>query len=94
MALATALQRAWLRRGPLACLLWPLSLVFGLLAALRRQAYRSGMLRSKRVGVPVIVVGNVVAGGAGKTPVVIAHRAAPARARTGAGRGLAWPWSH
>src|SRR5436190_417423 len=33
------LQRAWLRRGPLACLLWPLSRVFGVLAALRRRAY-------------------------------------------------------
>ena len=53
------LQRAWLRRGALACLLWPLSLVFGALAALRRGAYRTGLLKSHRVGVPVIVVGNV-----------------------------------
>jgi len=66
------LQRAWTRRGPLACLLWPLSLPFGLLAALRRAAYARGWLRSQRVAVPVVVVGNVVAGGAGKTPVVIA----------------------
>jgi len=66
------LQRAWTRRGPLACLLWPLSLLFGALAALRRLAYRRGWLRSQRVAVPVVVVGNVVAGGAGKTPVVIA----------------------
>ena len=32
----------------------------------------AGLLRRGAVGVPVIVVGNVVAGGAGKTPVVIA----------------------
>ena len=70
--MAGALQRAWLRRGPLACALWPLSLVFGALAALRRLAFRTGVLRSEAVGVPVVVVGNVVAGGAGKTPVVIA----------------------
>ena len=64
------LQRAWLRRGVLARVLWPLSIVFGMLAALRRAAYRSGLLKSTRLPVPVIVVGNVVVGGAGKTPVV------------------------
>ncbi|MEP6789768.1 MAG: tetraacyldisaccharide 4'-kinase [Ramlibacter sp.] len=67
-----ALQRAWLRRGALACLLWPVSLLFGLLAGLRRAAYGAGLMASERVPVPVIVVGNVVAGGAGKTPVVLA----------------------
>lgn len=70
--MAGALQRAWLRRGPLALLLWPVSIVFGALAGARRLAYRVGLLRSEAVPVPVVVVGNVVAGGAGKTPVVIA----------------------
>ena len=66
------LQRAWLRRGALAWLLWPLSLVFRALVALRRRLYRSGRLKSDRLPVPVVVVGNVVAGGAGKTPVLLA----------------------
>ena len=66
------LQRAWLERGAVARLLWPLSQFFGLLAAVRRALYRMGWLRTERVGVPVVVVGNVVAGGAGKTPVVMA----------------------
>ncbi|NPC54293.1 tetraacyldisaccharide 4'-kinase [Caenimonas sp. S4] len=70
--MAERLQRAWLQRGALACLLWPLSLVFGALAALRRGAYRIGLLRRRRVAVPVIVVGSVVVGGSGKTPVVMA----------------------
>jgi len=70
--MAAVLQRAWLRRGALACLLWPFSLVFGALFWMRRAAYRQGWLKSTRVAVPVIVVGNVVAGGAGKTPVVMA----------------------
>ena len=70
--MAPPLQRAWLRRGALACLLWPLSLVFGALASVRRAAFRSGLLERHRVAVPVIVVGNVVAGGAGKTPVAMA----------------------
>ncbi|HYP71296.1 MAG TPA: tetraacyldisaccharide 4'-kinase [Variovorax sp.] len=66
------LQRAWLERGATARLLWPLSLVFGALAASRRALYRAGLLRSERTSVPVVIVGNVVAGGAGKTPSVIA----------------------
>lgn len=70
--MAQALQRAWLRRGALAWLLLPLSLLYGVLAGLHRSAWRGGLLKRARVGVPVIVVGNVVAGGAGKTPVVMA----------------------
>ncbi|MDH6594538.1 tetraacyldisaccharide 4'-kinase [Variovorax sp. TBS-050B] len=66
------LQQAWLHRGALACLLWPLSLLYAALFALRRWLYRRGWRRTERVGVPVIVVGNVIAGGAGKTPVVMA----------------------
>lgn len=68
----SALQRAWLRRGPLARLLWPLSLLYGALNALRRAFFAWGWLRTERVGVPVVIVGNVIAGGAGKTPVVMA----------------------
>jgi tetraacyldisaccharide 4'-kinase len=67
-----ALQRAWLRRGAAACALWPLSLLFGAVAALHRHAYRLGWLKSERLPVPVIVVGNVIAGGSGKTPLVMA----------------------
>jgi tetraacyldisaccharide 4'-kinase len=66
------LQSAWLQRGTLARLLWPLSLLHGALAAIRRALYRLGILQTERVGVPVIVVGNVIAGGSGKTPVVMA----------------------
>jgi tetraacyldisaccharide 4'-kinase len=67
-----ALQRAWLRRGAAARVLWPVSLLFGALAALRRSAYRAGLVTSERLPVPVIVVGNVIAGGSGKTPLVMA----------------------
>ena len=67
-----ALQRAWLHRGPLAWLLLPLSLVYGALGALHRALYTGGVLRRERLQVPVVVVGNVIAGGAGKTPVVLA----------------------
>lgn len=67
-----ALQDAWTRRGPLAWLLWPASLAYRSLWQLREWLFRVGLLSVHRADVPVIVVGNVVAGGAGKTPVVIA----------------------
>jgi tetraacyldisaccharide 4'-kinase len=70
--MARALQRAWLRRGPLARLLLPVSLLYRALVALARASYASGLRRRERLPVPVVVVGNVVAGGAGKTPVVLA----------------------
>ncbi|MGE8375416.1 MAG: tetraacyldisaccharide 4'-kinase, partial [Diaphorobacter nitroreducens] len=70
--LAERLRGAWQQRGALALALWPLSLLYGVLTALRRALYRTGLLRSERLPVPVIVVGNVIAGGAGKTPVTLA----------------------
>ena len=66
------LLHIWQRRGWQAWLLWPLSLLYSLLAGLRRLLYRLHLKKSGRVPVPVIVVGNVVAGGSGKTPVVMA----------------------
>jgi tetraacyldisaccharide 4'-kinase len=66
------LQRAWSSRGALPWALRPLSIVFGAVAGLRRRAFLAGWLSRERLPVPVIVVGNIVAGGAGKTPVVAA----------------------
>ncbi|MBF9231752.1 tetraacyldisaccharide 4'-kinase [Microvirga alba] len=58
----------WSRKtpSPLACLLWPLGLIYGGVAALRMK--RSG----ERAGLPIICIGNVTAGGAGKTPTALA----------------------
>jgi tetraacyldisaccharide 4'-kinase len=67
-----ALPEVWARRGWIAWLLWPVSLVYRALVAFRKALYHFHLLRSHRVRVPVIVVGNVVAGGAGKTPAVMA----------------------
>jgi tetraacyldisaccharide 4'-kinase len=67
-----ALQRAWLRRGPTALALWPLSVVFKTVVALRRALYRWQLLKPEELPVPVVVVGNLIAGGAGKTPTVMA----------------------
>jgi tetraacyldisaccharide 4'-kinase len=72
VALADELQERWY--GDHAPLWWtrPLAWTYGAVAATRRAMYRHGWLRKERLPVPVIVVGNIVAGGAGKTPLTIA----------------------
>jgi tetraacyldisaccharide 4'-kinase len=64
-------MRAWLRRGLLACVLLPLSLLYRGLVGIRRGLFHLGVFNSTRVDVPVIVVGNIFIGGTGKTPFVI-----------------------
>jgi len=61
----------WYGNTPLSIFLSPLSWLFCAAAVVRRQAYNSGLVRSSRFDVPVIVVGNISVGGTGKTPLVI-----------------------
>lgn len=70
--LEATLQHAWAGRGWLARLLWPLSMLMRVLVAVRCAGYRLGVWPRQRLPIPVIVVGNLVAGGAGKTPTVLA----------------------
>jgi tetraacyldisaccharide 4'-kinase len=70
-ALQAALTRAWVAGGWVSIGLSPVAWLYGALTGLQRAAYRVGLLRSYQLPVPVIVVGNVVAGGAGKTPTVL-----------------------
>jgi len=71
---AGALARTWYSQKPTlgSRVLRPLAWLFGCAVALRRAGYRHGVLRQTRVAVPVVVVGNITAGGAGKTPLVAA----------------------
>jgi tetraacyldisaccharide 4'-kinase len=66
------LEEAWLTRGALACVLLPLTALYAGVTVLRHVFYRLGWLKTDSVQVPVIVVGNLITGGAGKTPTVIA----------------------
>lgn len=66
------LQSVWRTRGLAAIALLPLSLLYALVVGLRKLAFRWGARRTIALPVPVIVVGNVIAGGAGKTPTVMA----------------------
>lgn len=49
-------------------LLWPLSLIYGLVTGLRNFLYNTGVLGSREFHLPVICVGNITVGGTGKTP--------------------------
>lgn len=70
----------WLRDGVVARVLAPLAALYAGGAGLRRIAYARGWRRAYRAPVPVVVVGNLFVGGAGKTPLVIwLARAALAR---------------
>ena len=52
-------------------LLWPFSLLYWLVVELRAAAYKWGLIRSRKAAVPVISIGNIAAGGTGKTPIAI-----------------------
>ena len=91
-------MRHWYRRGALARLLWPASLVFAVLVFFRKLLFRAGIFGSVHPGIPVIVVGNLTAGGSGKTPLVLwiaellkAHGWAPAIVSRGYGGAAGAP---
>ena len=64
-------MKFWYRRGAVAWLLWPASLVFLIGVCSRRVLYALRLFKSAHPGIPVIVVGNLTVGGSGKTPLVI-----------------------
>jgi tetraacyldisaccharide 4'-kinase len=65
------LPRVWTSRGLCAWLLRPISWVHAAVLTVRSLVWRMGWRQAHRLPVPVIVVGNVVAGGAGKTPLTM-----------------------
>lgn len=76
MALIDTLESAWYGDARPPWWTWPLAALYGGLVRLRGWLFRIGALRSVRLPVPVIVVGNLSVGGTGKTPLTIALAAA------------------
>lgn len=66
------LHQAWQTRGWLSSVLLPVALLFSLLVRIHQGVYLRGWRKPTRLPVPVVVVGNVLAGGVGKTPIVMA----------------------
>src|SRR5512137_1832628 len=69
--LQLTLVEVWQKRGPLAWLLAPLSVLNFVGYTARRALYALGLLRQTRLDVPVVVIGNLYVGGTGKTPLTI-----------------------
>ena len=69
--LQLTLVDVWQRRGPVAWLLAPLSVLHLLGYTARRTLYALGLLQQSRLDVPVVVIGNLYVGGTGKTPLTI-----------------------
>lgn len=68
---ASLLSEAWYSNAYWPIVLAPFAWIYGLLSARRRRSYEQGKKTVSRASVPVIVVGNITAGGTGKTPTVI-----------------------
>ncbi|MDX1432506.1 MAG: tetraacyldisaccharide 4'-kinase [Gammaproteobacteria bacterium] len=69
--MGTRLDSMWYGKSALSVLLAPVSWLYCAGMRARSAAYHSGLFASGRVGVPVIVVGNLSVGGTGKTPLVV-----------------------
>ena len=66
------LHRQWQKKGWFSLIMRPLSALAALFVRRKQQRYEQDPSASYRSPVPVIVVGNIIVGGAGKTPVVLA----------------------
>ena len=71
MNLNKIIEKHWQKPNPiLSVILSPLARIFAYIAQNRRQKYLSGSLKTQKLPIPVIVVGNIHVGGTGKTPIV------------------------
>ncbi len=64
-------DKIWYGHSRKVWLLVPFSWLYGIVLAVRTHLYRSGILKSHSIDAPVVIVGNITAGGTGKTPLTI-----------------------
>jgi tetraacyldisaccharide 4'-kinase len=65
------IHRVWYEDAPSGWVLLPLSGLYWLILGVRKFLYDCGVLKTRRAEMPVVVVGNITAGGTGKTPTVL-----------------------
>ncbi|MCX8650703.1 tetraacyldisaccharide 4'-kinase [Gilliamella sp. B2779] len=65
------IEKLWYGKNRLFWLLIPFSLLYGIIAFVRRFLYKMGIFKSWHSPVPIIVIGNLSVGGNGKTPLAI-----------------------
>lgn len=61
------LARHWYGRF----MLYLASVLYGIVVGIREKLYKAGKLKSEKLDIPVICVGNLSTGGTGKTPAII-----------------------
>ncbi len=71
MYLQKLIEKHWyVKNNLLLCvLLLPFSLIFFIISQIRYLMYKSGILKRYKLPVPVVIIGNISVGGAGKTPL-------------------------
>lgn len=70
--LSMAIERAWYHKSKLMLILLPFTILYTTVILMKAMMYRTALLKSTRFDKPVIVVGNILVGGTGKTPMTIA----------------------
>ncbi|MDO9241224.1 MAG: tetraacyldisaccharide 4'-kinase [Methylicorpusculum sp.] len=68
---ASVLDFIWYKDDLFGLIMMPLGFIYRDIARFRRFLYRIGLLKTHKLSVPVVIVGNLTVGGTGKTPLII-----------------------